>query len=217
MKLDDYLSKSVELKTLYEIVKHDFSVKGLVHHNWNHILRDLARGVVVGEAEEANLKVILASVLLHDIGRLYPAEGKNHHTLGGEVAPRYLRSTGFTKEETEDIIHCIRSHGLRGLEEPETLEAKVVYDVNVLSCVCGNVGVARVFHYFIAEEKFTIKQMMEIGSGRKGPRENFYTETGRRLGEKGFIKASKFWRELDEELKEEKENIKKTIPEYRGD
>ena len=59
--------------------------------------------------------------------------------------------------------------------------------------------------------------MMEIGSGKKGPRKNFYTETGRKLGEKSFTKATKFWRERKEELKEEEQNIKEIVPEYRED
>lgn len=89
--------------------------------------------------------------------------------------------------------------------------------MDVLSCSCGNVGVARVFHYFIAEERFTIKQMIEIGSVRKGPRKDFYTKTGRKLGEKGYSKATKFWRELDKELKGEEQDTKKIIPQYEGD
>jgi HD superfamily phosphodiesterase len=217
MRLESYLSKYAELKALYELVKRDFLAKGLVHHNWNHVLRDLARGIVIGEAEGANMKVVLASVLLHDIGRLYPKAEEDHHTLGAKVAPNYLMKAGFTKNEIEEIIHCILSHGPRGLEEPKSLEAKVCYDVDVLSCSCGNVGVARVFHYFIAEENFTIKQMMEIGSDRKGPRKDFYTETGLKLGQKGYLKAARFWRELDKELNEEEQGIKKTILQYKGD
>jgi putative nucleotidyltransferase with HDIG domain len=217
MILDYYLSKYGELKALYGLVKHDFFTKGLVHHNWNHVLRDLARGITIGEAEGANMKIVLAGVLLHDIGRLYSENGEDHHSLGAKVAPNYLMKAGFTKNEIKEIIHCILSHGPRGSEEPETLEAKVCYDADVLSCSCGNVGVARVFHYFIAEENFTIKQMMEIGSGRKGPRKDFYTETGLKLGEEGFLKAARFWRELDEELREEEQSIKKIIPQYEGD
>lgn len=217
MRFDQYLSKYTELKALYELVEHDFSTKGLIHHNWNHVLRDIARGIMIGEAEGANMKIVLAGVLLHDIGRLYPEKGGDHYTSGAKAAPKYLTKAGFTKREIEEIIHCIRSHGPRGLEEPKTLEAKVCYDVDVLSCSCGNAGVARVFHYFIAEEKFTIKQMMQIGSGRRGPRKSFYTETGRKLGEKDFLKATKFWRELDKELREEEHNIKTIIPQYEGD
>jgi HD superfamily phosphodiesterase len=171
---------------------------------------------MIGEAEGANMKIVLTGVLLHDIGRLYPEEGEDHYSLGAKVAPNYLMKAGFTKNEIKEIIHCILSHGSRGLVEPKTLEAKVCYDVDVLSCSCGN-GVARVFHYFITEENFTIKQMMEIGSGRKGTRKDFYTETGLKLGPKGYLKAARFWRELDKELKEEEQSIKKIILQYKGD
>lgn len=217
MKLSHYLSKYMELGALHEFVKRDFSAKQLVHHNWNHVLRDLARGVVIGEAEGADMKIVLAGVLLHDIGRLYPERGEDHHVSGGEIARKYLAKVGFKEGETEEVNHCIRAHGPRGLEEPRTLEAKACYDVDVLSCSCGNVGVARVFHYFIAEEKFTVKQMMEIESGRKGPRKSFYTETGRKLGQKGYLKAARFWKELAGELVQEEQQTKRIIPDYEGD
>ena len=103
MRLDYYFSKYAGLKALYELVKHDFFAKGLIHHNWNHVLRDLARGIVIGEAEGANMKIVLAGALLHDIGRLYPEEGEDHHTLGAKVAPNYLMKAGFTKSEIKEI------------------------------------------------------------------------------------------------------------------
>mgnify|MGYP001133557664 CR=1 FL=1 len=68
MRLVNYLSKYAELGVLYELVERDFLSRGLVHHNWKHVLRDLARAITIGEAENANLKIILASVILHDIG-----------------------------------------------------------------------------------------------------------------------------------------------------
>jgi HD superfamily phosphodiesterase len=217
MKLGFYLSKDAELEALYEQVEHDFLTKGLVHHNWNHVLRDVYRSIKIGEAENAKMKIVLASVLLHDIGRLHPEEGKDHYAAGAKIAFNLLKKTGFAEQEVEETIHCIRSHGPRGLEEPRTLEAEVCFDVDVLSHSCGNIGVARVFHYFIAEEKFTIKQMMQIGSGRRGPRKSFYTKTGRTLGKEGYSKAVKFWRDLDRELKHEERNVRKVIDQYEGD
>jgi uncharacterized protein len=217
MKLNMYLSKFAELKTLYEVIKLDFLSEGLVHHNWSHTLRDLAKGIIIGEKEKANIKIVLAGILLHDVGRLYPELGKEHYSAGAKVAPKYLQGAGFIDKEIAEIVHCIRSHGPRGLEKPKSLEAKVCYDVDVLSCSAGYIGVARVFDYFMREEKMGVKQMMEIPSGRKGPRKDFYTRTGRKLGEKGFKKAKKFWGELDREFKEEKRIIRKIIPEYEGD
>lgn len=217
MKLTDYLLQFDELRVLYQLVKQDFLVRGLVHHNWHHILRDLARAVMIGEAEKANMKIVLASVLLHDIGRLYPDLGSDHHEAGAKKAPEYLRKAGFKNEEINEIVHCIRAHGPRGSGEPKTLKAKVVHDVDVLSCSVGYIGVARVFDYFMREEKMGVKDMMEIPSGKKGSRQDFYTKTGKNMGQEGLEKARKFWEELRHELKEEERAVKKIVPEYEGD
>ncbi len=217
MKLDDYLMQFGDLKALYQLVKQDFSTRGLIHHNWHHILRDLARAIVIGEAEKAKMKIVLASVLLHDIGRLYPDLGSEHHEAGAIKAPEYLRKTGFKSEEVSEVAHCIRAHGPRGTEEPKTLEARVVYDADVLSCSVGCIGVARVFDYFMREEKMGVKGLMEISSGKKGPRRDFYTEMGKTMGEEGLNKARDFWKELRHELKEEQRTVKKIIQEYEGD
>jgi len=199
------------------MVKQEFRTRGLVHHNWNHVVRDLARGIRIGEPEQANMKIVLAGVLLHDIGRLYPRKGEDHYSIGAEKAPKYLKDSGFTDEEVEEINHCIRSHGPRGIEEPRTLEAKVCYDVDVLSCSVGNIGVARVFDYFMREEGMNVREMVEIPSGKKGPRKEFYTRSGKAMGERGFRKAAKFWKELGEEFAQEEQSVRKLIPDYEGD
>lgn len=217
MKLNYYLSKFVELKALCKLVKQDFLATGLIHHNWQHILRDLARAVKLGEAEKAKMKIVLASVLLHDIGRLYPESGNDHHEAGAVKAPEYLKKAGYKTREINQIVHCIRAHGPRGTEEPKTLEAKVVYDVDVLSCSVGYVGVARVFDYFMREENIGVEDMMEIPSGKKGLRLDFYTKTGKTMGGEGLKKALRFWEELRHELKKEERTVRKIVPEYEGD
>jgi uncharacterized protein len=217
MKLNECLSKSVELKTLYEIVKQDFIVKGLVHHNWSHVLRDLARGIIIGEKERANMKIVLACVLLHDIGRLYPKVSKDHYSAGAKVAPKYIKKAGFTGEEIKKIVHCIRSHGPRGLVAPKTKEAKVCYDVDVLSCSVGDLGVARVFDYFMREVGMNVRQMVKLPSGRRGKRKDFYTETGKMMGRKGLLKAKDFWKKLEKEFAQQEREVNKVIPDYEGD
>jgi HD superfamily phosphodiesterase len=215
--LNKYISKFAELRTLYKIVKQDFATKGLVHHNWNHVLRDLARGIIIGEKEKADMKIVLAGILLHDIGRLYPKLSKNHYSAGTKVAPKYLRKAGFTNGEIKKILHCIKSHGPRGLEEPKTLDVKVCYDVDVLSCSAGYIGVARVFDYFMREGRMNVRQMIEIPSGKRGYRKDFYTQTGKKIGEKGLVKARKFWKELEKEFAQQKREVKKILPDYEGD
>lgn len=217
MRLKYYISKFVELERLCQAVRKEFRKKEPIHHNWNHVLRNLAAGIMIGESENTNMKILLACIMLHDIGRLHSESDQDHHSVGAAVAPKYLREAGFTNEEIEAVRHCIKSHGQRGIEEPESLEAKVNYDVDVLSCSVGYLGVARVFDYFMREENMSIKEMLNIPSGKKGPRKNFYTKTGKILGEKGFVKAAKFWKELDSEFTREMQSVKRVIPEDEGD
>ncbi len=121
MELDGYLSQITELRTLCNMVKQIFCSRGLIHHNWSHIQRDLTRAIIIGEAEKADMKFVLASVLLHDIGRLYPEPGDNHYEAGAKTTSKYLQDAVFTDREIEAIIHCIKAHGPRGLEEPKSL------------------------------------------------------------------------------------------------
>lgn len=217
MELEDYLSRFAELRSLYEAVKKEFLAKGLVHHSWTHVQRVLGSGIAVGEAERANMKIVLASILLHDVGRLHPKAGEDHHSVGAKIASKFLRNSGFREDEIEQIKHCIKAHSPRGMEQPRSLEARVCYDADVLSCSVGYIGVARVFDFFMREEGVGVREMVTIPSGKKGPRKNFYTPSGKRLGAKGFRKAMKFWKELEQEFAREEGNIRKVIPDYKSD
>jgi hypothetical protein len=67
------------------------------------------------------------------------------------------------------------------------------------------------------EENMGVKEMMEIPSGRKGLRKDFYAKTGKSIGYKGLKKARAFLKELRRELKREERAVKKIIPNYKGD
>jgi HD superfamily phosphodiesterase len=217
MQLNSYLSKYPELRALYTSVEQDYIERSLIHHNWQHNLRNLARGILIGELERANIKIVLAAILVHDIGRLHHEAGQDHHAAGAAIAPSFLIKSGFTEPEIEEICHCIRAHGPRGIEEPITLSAKVCYDVDVLSCSVGFTGVARVFDYFMREEGMSVKQMVEIPSGRRGIRQDFYTKTGRNMGAHGFKKAANFWQDLQQEFYKEESIVREIIPGYEVD
>jgi len=214
MQLDFYLTKYPELQVLYTSVEQDYAERSLIHHNWQHNLRDLARGILISEAERANMKIVLAAILLHDIGRLHPEMGQDHYVAGAAIAPSFLIKSGFTEQEIEEICHCIRAHGPRGIEEPSTLSAKICFDVDVLSCSVGFAGVARVFDYFMREEGMSVKQMVELPSGRRGIRQDLYTKTARCMGARGLKKATNFWQELQQEFYKEESIVKEIIPIY---
>ncbi|MBU6996751.1 MAG: HD domain-containing protein [Theionarchaea archaeon] len=216
MNLVEYFSKFPELKSLYEHVKQEYQTKNPVHHNWTHAQRDLGKAIMLGEEEEANMKIVIAGILLHDIGRLYPRNGGEHYLKGAEVAPFYLRDAGFTEKEIEAVVHCVRTNGPRGVEEPETLEAKICYDVD-FSCSAGHIGVARAFHHFMGEAHMGVREMVEFPKERIVPPRQLCTDAGKRFADENLKKAGRFWEALEKEFAEEERMIRKIIADYRGD
>jgi HD superfamily phosphodiesterase len=216
MNLTGYFSTFPELNLLYERVKQEYEVKNPVHHNWTHAQRDLGKAIILGEEEKANMKIVIAGILLHDIGRLHPHPGEEHYVKGAEVAPTYLREAGFTEEEIKAVVHCVRSNGPRGVEEPKTLEAKICYDVD-FSCSAGYVGVARAFHHFMGEAHMSVREMAEFPKERIVPPRKLCTEAAKRFAEEDLRRAGKFWEALDKEFDEEERMIKEVIPDYKGD
>jgi hypothetical protein len=83
------------------------------------------------------------------------------------------------------------------------LEARVSYDVDVFSCGLGYLGAARVFDFFMREIGIGVKKIVKMPSGRREGRKDFYTETGRILGEKDLQRGKRFWKELERELTEQ--------------
>jgi HD superfamily phosphodiesterase len=83
-------------------------------HGWPHILRVMAwaERIVNSEGLDVDPEVLVVSVLLHDIGRLY--EDSDHHAIrGSEVASAIL--------EVFFQLHVPNSSGREGpLHQPQT-------------------------------------------------------------------------------------------------
>lgn len=117
-------------------------------HDWKHVRRVEKIAETLTEKEDADEKVVKASVLLHDIGRKKEDEGEieNHAEWGTEKAEEILEGLGYEKEFIEEVQHCIRSHRYSKDPEPESREAKVLSDADNLDAL-GATGIARTFTY----------------------------------------------------------------------
>jgi uncharacterized protein len=101
----------------------------------------------LAELEKADLAIVRAAALLHDISR--PGDesagvGADHALLAAQEARRIL--AGDPPEFVEAVAHAIEAHRFRNDHEPETLEARIVFDADKLDAI-GAVGVARAFAY----------------------------------------------------------------------
>jgi uncharacterized protein len=112
-------------------------------HDFDHVLRVLALAERIGAAEGADMDILRPAVLLHDIGR--PEElrdGLCHAQVGAEKARTILRD--WPAERVEAISHAISAHRFRNDLQPETLEAKVLFDADKLDSI-GAIGIARAY------------------------------------------------------------------------
>lgn len=115
-------------------------------HDFDHILRVTHLGEQIATAEGADVAVVRAAALLHDV----PVPGatrKAHHLAAADFAADYLTSQGMPPAQVENVVHCIRSHRFRDRSiQPATLEAKCLYDADKLDSI-GAIGVARAFSH----------------------------------------------------------------------
>ncbi len=113
--------------------------------------RVLYGALEIAEAEtesHGDYDVLIASCLLHDIGRKEQFENPAlcHAAVGGGKAYDFLLRHSFPAEYAEKVRHCIRTHWHRKNEQPESLEAKILFDADKLD-VSGAMGIARTLIY----------------------------------------------------------------------
>ena len=120
-------------------------------HGFDHIERVYRTAERLALAENADLEIVHAAALLHDIEGSHPAgeERANHHHQSADIAAEILRAEGWPDERIAAVQHCIRAHRFRDdREPPATIEAKVLFDADKLD-VLGAIGVARVIGYAV--------------------------------------------------------------------
>lgn len=117
-------------------------------HGFDHILRVYKLAERLAEAEGADLEIVRAAALLHDASGGQTGGGKRaeHQQLSADFAEQILQAEGWPADRISAVQHCIRAHRYRGDEQPQTIEAKVMFDADKLD-VIGAFGVARTLGY----------------------------------------------------------------------
>ncbi|MDD3151259.1 MAG: HD domain-containing protein [Candidatus Gastranaerophilales bacterium] len=116
-----------EIEELY----HDIS-KG-----WNDRLAHVSRVYhlcqqFLKEYPEANRRILLVAALLHDIG--HSKEG-DHALNGALMVKEILADKKFNLEEIENISNCIKTHSLKGLKQPQSIEGKILSDCDRIDVI----------------------------------------------------------------------------------
>ncbi|MFW9794344.1 MAG: HD domain-containing protein [Candidatus Thorarchaeota archaeon] len=131
------------MEQIENFVRQELIQAGRGAHALDHTNRVYALCMRIGAELDANLRVLGAAALLHDVGRPRENEtGVSHSILSGEMGRGVLSETGFTDEEIDQVVDAIRTHRFSEDLEPNSLEGRILSDVDKLDAI-GAIGVFR--------------------------------------------------------------------------
>ncbi|ELY63147.1 HD domain-containing protein [Natrinema versiforme] len=183
-------------------------------------VRDLAIRLADECEEDVARDVLSAAAWLHDIGRPRERTGEieNHGQWAATEATELLAAESVPADKIEAIEHCLRSHSIRATSpEPETLEAKLLFDADKLDAI-GARGLVRLAcivgersgrvggPYAVIDDPSRLG--MEPADGpdisllrewAKERLEALYTEPGRRLGASRWEFVTEFFTRFNAE------------------
>jgi uncharacterized protein len=103
----------------------------------------------IGEKEGADMDILEIAAYLHDVGRPLQDQSNGsicHAQKGAEIVTDLLEDYPISDDRKANIIHCIRAHRFRSKHQPETLEAKILFDADKLDSI-GAIGISRAFQF----------------------------------------------------------------------
>jgi uncharacterized protein len=169
-------------------------------HAYDHVKRVFSLAMRIGTILEANLRVLGAAALLHDVGRAKEEEtGVSHSIVSGEMSVEILEEVGFTQDEIQSVRDVIRTHRFSEGLTPTSLEGEILSDADKLDAL-GAIGVFR-----------AIAQAATTGVGAEGflrhadekllkLNQMMYTEEGKKIAQARHAVLSDFVAELREDL-----------------
>ncbi len=191
-------------------------------HGFDHVLRVVQMAERLAKIEGANLEIVRAAALLHDV-QPEETERENHHHASANFARRILQAENWTEQDILAVEHCIRAHRYRDQREsPGTLEAQILFDADKLDAI-GAIGVARAIAYAAMDHNpaYAPPSQNFIRSGRTQPGERYsayheylfklsqlknkmYTESARAIAEQRHRYLAEFFDQLVAEIRAER-------------
>jgi len=134
----------VNLKSLQAEVKK--RIQNDPAHDYSHIMRVYKNAQTILKKEKANPKLVLASVLLHDIVQFPKSDprSKTASQKSAVLAAKILLKHGFSKPDIAIICDAILDHSYSRGKIPKTIEGKILQDADRLDAL-GAIGIARTF------------------------------------------------------------------------
>ncbi len=103
-------------------------------HDLSHFKRVTKYALEIGQEEGADLEILEAAGMLHDIARGLETSGKvtDHLVAGAELTTEILSELEFPPEKITSVAYAVSIHQRRVGTEAKTLEAKIIQDADLL-------------------------------------------------------------------------------------
>lgn len=124
-----YLKKSYQDRSDEDKANFDHYLSS-AEYRWKHTLRVAQFGKVISENKVADVELIVAACLLHDVA-WFDTNADNcreHGRIGAEKARPVLENLGYNQAQIEIICYAVATHVDE--DNPDTLEAKVLSDAD---------------------------------------------------------------------------------------
>jgi len=115
-------------------------------HDLSHIMRVFELCERMGPAEGADMEVLLAAALLHDVGCTPKHLGRDADSEGRSlrIAADVLAKVNMVETDRRRVLACIEAHGFSKAKDPPSLEGAILQDADRLDAM-GAIGIARTF------------------------------------------------------------------------
>lgn len=164
-------------------------------HSFEHTIRVYQACQQIGTSTGADLSILLPAALLHDIKR----DGNDHAYASSVKARQIMSFLGYPSSRITAIAAVISSHSFSANRIPNSLEAKVLSDVDKLDAM-GALGVYRAAMYS-GEKVRPIKDFIaHFYEKLLTLKDKLYTEEAKHLAESRHNFMLDFLEQLDKEL-----------------
>ncbi len=203
--LDEHIEKDPRILKVYLTARRLYDRENLPHHNFEHVLRDLYRALVIAAEEESvDYGVLIPAVLLHDIGFCRPDHVQLGHDVAGEMLAReLLNELGYEQRAIEAICHCVRAHKARTVM-PATMEAKITCDADLLekSGLVYLLFVGKIIHEW--QERIDDFLLNELHHKAREVERSFFTAKARAMDGGKLALATSLLFHMQEELNDQR-------------
>ena len=180
--------------------------------NWQHTIEVRKYGQELARLEKANQEVVEVAALFHDCAKL-ETNTLEHAKRGAEIAKKFLTRLNLEQNFIQMVYDCVLCHSSPWISgppwnqktpQPETIEAKVLFDADMLAQMSQTGICKNLFEYRDKGEDLLSCARHAYRDIKHYAFKNLLTKNGQKIGQQKFKYVQNFFGNIIE-IKTQKE------------